>query len=465
MRKSKKALALLLALSMSVATFGCGDKTKDSSSDATQEPAATVEATEEAAATDDSNVSTSTEKFYIYSWNTELDERLKFFRDAYPQYADRIEYVNVGDDKVYQEKIDGLLGTPDSKDYPDLFAAEASYIKKYTNSDYTLPVTDLGITADDYANQYPYTLEVPVDQRSGAIKGLSWQACPGSMMYRRDLAKKYLGTDDPEKVQEFFKDWPTFLDTARKINKDSNGATKILSGNDDVQRVYLGSKATPWVDDKGNFTIDQQVLDYMDTYKILEEEDLTNKTTQWTEQWNSNCANDSTFAYFGCTWFLHWTIKAHCGGEKVGEGTFGKWAMCQGPSTYYWGGTWLCASQSCSDKELAGLIMKTLCCDTDVMYNMAKETLDYVNNKASVQKMIDEGLGSYEFLGGQDFLAVFSPLAEDVDVSWMSAYDQKITDQLDVQVKEYATGKKDKETAIADFKKGVLNDYPTLNVQ
>jgi len=464
MRKSKKALALLLALSMSVATFGCGKtNTKDTNADTSEAPAATVEASAEAP--EASAVTENTGKFYIYSWNTELEERLKFFKEKYPEDGERIQYVNVGDDKVYQEKIDGLLASPESEDYPDLFAAEAGYIKKYTNSDYTLPITELGITDADYAQEYPYTLEIPVDQRSGEIKGLSWQACPGSMMYRRDLAQKYLGTEDPEQVQEFFKDWPTFLETARKINADSNGKTKILSGNDDVQRVYLGSMDNPWVDESGKFTVDQKILDYMDTYKALEEENLTNKTSQWTEQWYSNCANDSTFAYFGCTWFLHWTIKAHCDGEKVGEGTYGKWAMCQGPSTYYWGGTWLCATQNCADKELAGKIMKTLCCETDVMEKMAEETLDYVNNKEAVNNLSAAGKGAYDFLGGQDFLAVFSPLAENVDVSWMSAYDQKINDQLDVQVKEYAKGKKSKDEAIEAFKAGVLNDYPTLTVE
>jgi len=345
-----------------------------------------------------------------------------------------------------------------------MFAAEADYIKKYVNSDNTIPVSDLGITEDDLSKMYEYTLTIPTDQRNNTVKGLSWQACPGSMMYRTDLAKKFLGVDSPEAMQEKVKDWDSFLAAAREVKEKSGGKTKMLSGPDDIQRVFLGAKTEAWVDESQNFNIDQKVLDYMDTYKTLVQEDLTNGTEQWTEQWNANCANDSTLAYFGCTWFLHWTIKAKCGGEKMGEGTYGKWAMCQGPSTYYWGGTWLCASANCSDKELAGKIMKTLCCDTDTMYDIASETLDYVNNKDSVQKMIDDKKGSYEFLGGQDFLAVFAPLAEKVDVSWMSAYDQKINDALNNQLKQYATDKKDKDTAIADLKKAVKNDYPAVNV-
>jgi len=315
------------------------------------------------------------------------------------------------------------------------------------------------------SGMYEYTLTIPTDQRNNSVKGLSWQAAPGSMMYRADLAESLLGVKTPEEMQEKVKDWDSFLATAREISEKSSGATKILSGPDDVSRVYLSNKSTAWVDEQSNFVIDDKVLEYMDMYKTLVEEGLTNNTTQWTEQWNANCASDNTFAYFGCTWFLHWTIKANCGGEKTGEGTYGKWAMCQGPCTYYWGGTWLCAGANCSDKDLAGQIMKTLCCDTDTMYNIAAETLDYVNNKAAVEKLIKDGKGTYDFLGGQDFLEVFAPLAEKVDVSWMSAYDQKINTALDTQVKAYAAGEKDKDAAVADLKAAVKNDYPAVNVE
>lgn len=460
MRKSKRALAVIMALAMTTAIWGCGNDNNNKNED---KKASSDEATT-SPDKEDEDKPASTEKFYVYSWNTELQDRLNYFKTADPDNYARIEYVNIGDSAIYQEKIDALLAQPDAKDYPDLFAAEADYIKKYVNSDLTLPVADLGITDADMENMYDYTKTIPTDQRSNEIKGLSWQACPGSMMYRTDLAKKFLGVESPEQMQDKVKDWDTFLDTAREINEKSGGKTKIVSGPDDISRVYLNNKTKPWVDDQSNFAIDDKILDYMDMYKTLSDEDLTNGTSQWTEQWNANCANDSTLAYFGCTWFLHWTIKAQCGGEKVGEGTYGKWSMCQGPSTYYWGGTWLCASANCDDKDLAGKIMRTICCDTDTMYNIAADTLDYVNNKAAVQKLIDDKKGIYDFLGDQDFLAVFAPLAEKVDVSWMSAYDQKINTALDTQVKAYAEGSKDKDAAIKALKDAVKNDFPAVNV-
>lgn len=460
----KKVLSALLAATMVASLLaGCGKSTETATTEAPAEETETAPAEEEAAPADEA--SASADKFYIYSWNTELGERLQYVYDAYPEIKDRVEYVNVGDSAIYQEKIDQLLQTPDAADYPDLIAFEAAYIMKYTNSDYTLPVTDLGITDADLAEMYPYTLTIATDQRNDSLKGLSWQSCPGSFIYRTDLAKELLGVNSPEEMQAKISTWEGFLDTAREIKEKSGDATRMLSSNGDVVNTFMSNKTQPWVDKDGVFHMDDAMLDYMDIVKTLEQEDLTQKTTQWSEEWNAGASSDSVFGYFGCTWFLHWTVKANCGGEAVGEGTYGLWNMAQGPAPYYWGGTWLGATAGCSDKELAGKIMQALCSDTEIMTKMSGETLDYVNNKAAMKALSDEGKGAYDFLGGQDFISIFSPLAEDVDVSWMSAYDQKVNELLDTQVTEYSLGNKDKDTAVADFKTAVAEAYPAVTVE
>ena len=467
----KKLLSALLSVAMVASLLvGCGGSAETEAPAAeTKEEAPAAETKEEAPAAETKEEApaeeASTDKFYIYSWNTELGDRLQYVYDANPGVQDRIEYVNVGDSSVYQEKIDQLLQTPDAEDYPDLIAFEAGYIMKYTNSDYTLPVTDLGITDADLAEMYPYTLTIATDKRDGSLKGLSWQSCPGSFMYRTDLAESLLGVTSPEEMQAKISTWDDFIATAKEIKEASGDATRILSSNGDVTNVFMSNKTDPWVDDAGVFHMDDQMVQYMDVVKTLESEDLTQKTATWSEEWNAGPSNDSVFGYFGCTWFLHWTIKANCGGAAVGEGTYGLWNMCQGPAPYYWGGTWLGATAGCSDLELAGLLMKGLCCDTEIMTKMSEETLDYVNNKTAMKTLSDAGKGAYDFLGGQDFISVFSPLADNVDVSWMSAYDQKVNELLETQLTAYSTGEKDKETAIADFKAAVAEAYPSVTVE
>lgn len=464
----KKLISTLLAASMVAGVLtGCGSGNENAAQEtgAEKEASAETEAAETEEAAAEGTTASGDDKFYIYSWNTELQDRLEYVYQQYPEIKDKVVYVNVGDDKVYQEKIDGLLQSPDAEDYPDMIAFEAAYIMKYTNSDYTLPITELGLSEADLGEMYPYTVDIAKDKRDGSIKGLSWQSCPGAFIYRADLAEKYLGVTSPEEMQAKIGTWDDFLETARTLKEASNDETRMLSSNGDISNVFYANKTEPWVDDNGVFHMDDQMVKYMEVSRVLETEDLTRKTTTWTDEWNAGPSTDSVFGYFGCTWFLHWTIKANCGGEAVGEGTYGKWNMCQGPMPYYWGGTWLGATAGCSDKEVAGKIMKGLCCDTETMKKMSEETLDYVNNKSAMQQLSDEGKGSYEFLGGQDFISTFLPLAENVDVSWMCAYDQKINDLLGPQLEAYQLGTKDLDTAIEDFKTSVKEAYPDITVE
>ncbi len=65
-------------------------------------------------------------------------------------------------------------------------------------------------------------------------------------------------------------------------------------------------------------------------------------------------------------------------------------------------------------------------------------------------------------MGGQDHYSLFQAVTPLIDISAMSAYDQNINSAMDEQVNNYATGEKDYETAIRDFKDAVVDLYPEL---
>lgn len=52
----------------------------------------------------------------------------------------------------------------------DLFLVEADYALKYVDTDYTMPIKDLGITDDDLSKQYQYTKDIVTDSK-GVLKG------------------------------------------------------------------------------------------------------------------------------------------------------------------------------------------------------------------------------------------------------------------------------------------------------
>ena len=109
--------------------------------------------------------------------------------------------------------------------------------------------------------------------------------------------------------------------------------------------------------------------------------------------------------------------------------------------------------------------MKALCCDTEVMTEIARGTGDYVNNKSAMKALSDEGKGSFAFLGGQNFIEAVFPIAEAADTSWMCVYDREISELLDAQVSAYIKGEKEKERAVADFKNAVAQTWPSLTVE
>ncbi len=401
------------------------------------------------------------DKFYIYSWNEELKQELSYVTEKYPEIAGRIEYIDLNEAGAYQETIDELLENPDAEEYPDMIVLEPDYIMKYTNADYLLPVEECGVTSEDMSQMYPYTIQTGTD-KDGSVKAASCIACPGCFIYRTDLADSLLGIESPEEMQQNISSWAGFLATAKKINRKSGGKTKIISSNDEINNVFYSNKIKPWITSDGTLQIDPAMEEYMDVYRELEKKDLTQKTDQWSMEWMEGASADNVFGYFGCTWFLQWVIKPGCGGEHAGQGTYGLWNICQGPEPYYWGGTWIAATKGCSDTDLAGKIIKTLCCDTATMLQMSEDGVGFMNNREVMREVSDSGMGFDDFLGGQDFVQVFSDISEQIDVSCMGQYDAEINELFTSQVMQYAWEEKEKEEVIIDFKSTVYDRFPSL---
>ena len=177
----KKIIAMLLALVMVLALCACGQSAAPAPA---AEPAA-----EPAAAAEGKTIN-------IYAWNEEFKG---FFEKYYtlPEGYTVNWKITPSDNGAYQQKLDEALLNQSSAaadDKVDMFLAEADYILKYVDSDYTQDITKMGVT--DFSNAYKYTVQAASDA-NGVVKGVSFQCCPSALIYRRSIAKDVLGTDDP----------------------------------------------------------------------------------------------------------------------------------------------------------------------------------------------------------------------------------------------------------------------------
>jgi len=454
-----------------MSAVGCGN-----SSTSTSEPSENtgVETKSESQPKQEPSASSTEEGkvLKIYAWNEEFQSRFDdyFQADGLVPEDVKVEWVITPNaDNAYQNKLDQDLLNQESADEPiDIFLIEADYALKYVDSDYTLDVVgDIGLTEGDLANQYEYTKEITTDS-NGQLKGVTWQATPGLFVYRRSIAKDVLGTDDPVEVQKQLSDWDKFDAVATKA---SEKGYKMLSGYDDAYRTFSNNVSGPWVDSSNKIVIDDNLMRWVDQTKEYTDKGYNNKTTLWNDGWSADQGPGAkVFGFFYSTWGINFTLlgnslatpEAEGGKLEVGNGIYGDWAVCEGPENYYWGGTWICGARGTDNVSLVKEVMKKLTCDQDTMKQITIDTQDYTNNKVAMDEIANSDFG-FDFLGGQNHIALFAAAAPNIDMSNMSKYDQGLNEEFQEAFKDYFDGAVTKEEALENFYTSAIEKYPNLS--
>jgi DNA-binding transcriptional regulator/RsmH inhibitor MraZ len=406
----------------------------------------------------------------IYVWNDEFQTRFKdYFEKAglVPKDVTVNFVVTPSQDNAYQNKLDEALlaqKNASAKDKIDIFLVEADYALKYVDTEYTLDVNkDVGLSKADVSGMYKYTKDI-MTSKKGLLKGVSWQACPGGLIYRRSIAKAVLGTDDPTQVQAALSDWSKFDAVAAQAKAKGYF---MLSGYDDDFRVFSDNMTSPWVDKKGKINVDSSIMKWIDQTKTYTDKGYNNKASLWSaESWQGAAKDGKVFTYFGPGWFIDFCLAPNSkadskGPDAVGNGSYGDWAFCKGPQGFSWGGTWLCAAAGTDNIDLVKKVMYTLTCDKATLVSIAKEKGDFTNNEAAMTEIAKSDYKN-AFLGGQNHVAFFLDSAKSINRNNMTSYDQGMSEEIQRAFKEYYDGKVTKDQALANFYKAILEKYPNL---
>lgn len=481
----KRTLSLILATAMVAGSLvGCGGGSSASSSAPAEEPKAEAEAeapaaeapaaeaeAEAAPAADGASI------INIYCWNNEFPNRMM---DHYPGFeandpADSTKGGKIGDkvinfivtdnkDNMYQNKLDEALAaqaTAADKDKVDIFLIEADYAMKYTDPEVNvaMPLDELGITDADLSKQFQYTKDVVTDA-DGKIRGSSWQACSGGLIFNREIAKQVLGSDDLETVQAAVADWDAFNATAQKM-KDAG--FKIVATANDTFRVYSNNVSGKWVQD-GKIVVDDNVKKWADDSKALVDAGMTTTNDMWSDDWSKGFqAPGDVFCYFGPAWLINFSMGADPSKEDDGSiAHAGGWGLVNGPQGFYWGGTWICAAQGTDNADVVKDIILNMTTNDDIMKDIAVKDSDCVNNKDVLTALAtDESFGN-AILGGQNPYQMLSDGAEKIDLSNLSEYDQACVEEYQNAMKNFFDGNATYEEALDQFFKAVGEKHPEL---
>ena len=452
--KMKKIVAMLLALVMVVGVIAACDN--DTTDETTKAPTTTDSATPTDPTETTAEITTvdgppadiiepatdvadeSTDPVIVWSWNEDFSNMIKKY-----YVVDNPTFVftsQVHENTVYQEKLDAVLSSGDAA--PEIYTTEADFAKKYVNSVNTLNINELGMSNAELADQYAYTYEYMIDD-AGAIKAVSWQANPSCVFYNKTVAETYLGYSDPASVSANFATWDAFLETARKIAADSDGAVKAISGTDDLVRSFMNSREKGWIVD-GEIYIDPQMDAYLDFAKTLQDEDLTFETSQWSDPWNANKNNESVLSYWGPMWFVLYCMgfSYEADGVTLAEGanpTAGDWDAVKAPSPFFWGGTWINASQYNMHKATTADIIRYYCTEPESMKALA-ESGEFVNSISVTSEIAADPDFGLVFLGNANPYTLLVPEAASISLDTVTADDQALNKLWNDTVAAYVNG-------------------------
>jgi len=450
----KKLIAMLLALVMVFALCACGQQAAPAAA-----PAADAPAADAAPAADDAPAAESAEGkvFNIYAWNEEFKG---FFEKYYtvPEGVTVNWIITPSDNGAYQQKLDEALlnqANAADDDKVDMFLAEADYILKYVNADATQDITKLGVT--DFSNAYKYTVQAASDP-NGVVKGVSFQCCPSALIYRRSIAKDVLGTDDPAEVQAKLDSWDKFEAVAADAKAKGYYMTASFA---ETYRVFSNNCTSPWIDADNNLQFDPQIDAWIaQTEKFIDNE-YTLTAGIWDQEKNDQMfANGKTMCFFGPAWYFNFCMGNAQDPEK---GCPGDWAICEGPAAHFWGGTWLLAPAGSDNPTMLADIMNTFINNEEVCSALVANEAQFSNNMAVNAKFAEDPNYGSEFLGGQNDVAVFSAMTDNIVWENHTIYDQLLNEGLQSNLQEYFKGTVDKETAMKNFYNYVNETYPAIN--
>ncbi len=339
----------------------------------------------------------------------------------------------------------------------DLYVAEASWILNYINDDsYSAPLSDLDISESDYANTYPYTVEIGTNN-NGVLKAASWQCAPGCYTYNADLAKECLGVTSPEEMQEKISDWDKFENTAQELYNNTKGGVKIAASMGDMWQAFSAVNDSAWV--KGT-TIQTDTAQKFTTMinRFVNNGYINSNVRQWTSEWSLAGQNNETLGYFYASWYLGEGSLL----EQIEQnGGTNNWRVVKGPQEFYWGGSWLCVSPNCNTASEAARFVKSFTTDTKIMKEYALYSGDFVNNKVAMNEIIEKGSNANALLGGQDQFAVLADVANNIKMSDnMTKYDQDLKyiylDVLEDNIKH------SDDAIMEEFVRRAKEEYPSL---
>lgn len=244
----------------------------------------------------------------------------------------------------YMQKLQSALAS--GSGVPDVILTEMGYRGR---------AFDLGIMEDLSQEPYNVSADDMFDFASrlgagpnGELYGVEQQICPSGFAYRRDLAKEYLGTDDPDEIAEMISTWDKLFEIGQQVVEKSEGKVTVLPGLTIVLNGILINQDVSDYIDGDDIDLTGRYSGVLETAAKFNQAGLLGKQEDNTPALANSYSAGEVMFYPCAPWSLKWGVSTN---DPDGSGN---WGLTKAPGNgFTYGGTSVSVYSGSEHKDAA----------------------------------------------------------------------------------------------------------------
>lgn len=405
MKKRWISLLLAAAMTMALAT-GCSDKPEESAGK-TEESAGKTE--------EPSDKTEEQVTITVWTWDSGYIEATSTaYMETHPNVNIEVTAVEHGD---MLSKTQRALAS--GSEVPTILTLDNLFIENWKAMDILEDLTQYGFDNSEYVE----SLAEQSVTADGEVIGAQLNVCPAGIAYKRDLAKEYFGTDDPEELFQIFNSYDAYVEKGAEVYEKSDGKVHLFHSAQAVAEwLYFASNIPNMDGDTINYT--EKMTDIMSILAKLRDANAVDTYQNGTPEANATYADD-THIFYPCP---NWSPAYYIQGNDPDR--VGNWGIMHAPSDYNHGGGAAGITKSATEEQKQTAYDFIVWSTQGDGATAARDAVGYIvpykplMEDAEWVKCTEE---TKEYFGGQDITELFyQEIAPNMEIATPTLWDESM---------------------------------------
>lgn len=278
----------------------------------------------------------------IWSYTDQLlTPVIEEYKKDHPNVNFEVTYVTGSE--IYQ-KIVASLAT--GQELPDLIAHEATQRGSILSLDVweNLESDAYGLNRDIF-----FDASIPLITNSDdEVVCIPWDMDMCGLAYKKDLAREYFGTDNPDELEKLMPDWTAFINEGKRVLSESNNGVFMFPSLSDASTIISRQNAAPYFLEDGSLDLCSTWQGAMNTLSDMRDAGIVKGISMWTPAWAASFGEKDCIFYPCATWMPLSYISENAPDDSD------NWALMLPPEgACIWGGTAIGLTNTSQHKEEA----------------------------------------------------------------------------------------------------------------